>query len=72
MDETLQIKQELLKVTSALVSNCKYCTTISDDPDLKTPIYCTKLSGSFTPICVNVATCLSCGEYKLGWHKLSG
>ncbi len=64
MDELTQLKIDLLKVTTELVSPCKYCTMVSSNPEYKTPIYCTKFTGAIHPICVNVATCLSCGEYK--------
>jgi hypothetical protein len=64
MNEVVQLKQELLLVTTELISRCTYCTMISEDPLFRTPIYCTKYSGSSSPIMVNVATCLSCGEYK--------
>jgi hypothetical protein len=47
-----------------LVSSCSYCTMVTVNPHYKTPVYCTKYSGSISPILVNVPACLSCGEYK--------
>ncbi len=64
MEEHAQLKNDLLKVTVELISPCKFCIAISSDPNDKTPINCIKFSGSPFPINVNVATCLSCGEYK--------
>jgi|GEM_PF-3908315 len=64
MEELIQTKKVLLLVTTELISSCSYCTMVSTDPQSKTPIHCTKFSGSCNPILVNVSTCLSCGEYK--------
>ncbi|UUZ84266.1 hypothetical protein LJK88_11440 [Paenibacillus sp. P26] len=47
-----------------MISHCTYCTMISVDPEYRTPIACTKFSGSSRPVLVNLATCLGCGEYK--------
>lgn len=64
MDELMRLKQDLLQVTTELVANCRFCTKISSNPEDVAPISCTKYSGSSTPISINVATCLGCGEYK--------
>ncbi|MGF7030233.1 hypothetical protein J2T17_001138 [Paenibacillus mucilaginosus] len=68
MNETVTVPIEstpiLLGLTAEMVSNCTYCTMISSDPGYRTPVSCTKLSGSCCPILVNLATCLTCGEYK--------
>lgn len=64
MDELMQMKMDLLKVTTELISPCRYCTMITTNPDMKAPIQCTKFAGSSQPIKVNVATCLSCKEYN--------
>ncbi|MFD2612338.1 hypothetical protein [Paenibacillus gansuensis] len=64
MDVLKQIKSDLLKVTTELISPCSYCTLISTDPESKAPIQCTKFSGSSYPINVNAAACLSCREYE--------
>lgn len=45
------------------ISNCKYCIKISEEP-VSAPISCTKYAGSNIPISVNLATCLTCKEYK--------
>ncbi|OXM87316.1 hypothetical protein CF651_06705 [Paenibacillus rigui] len=66
MEELQQTQKVLLHVTAELVSSCSYCIMISADPQSKTPIHCTKFSGSCNPIMVNVSSCLSCGEYKSG------
>lgn len=47
-----------------LIQSCSYCAALSDEPGCKTPIACTKLSGSCQPIRVNLATCFTCGEYR--------
>ncbi|MCZ8519188.1 MULTISPECIES: hypothetical protein [Paenibacillus] len=69
MNETVTVPFEstppfLTGLTAEMVSNCSYCTMISPDPAYRTPVSCTKLSGSCCPILVNLATCLTCGEYK--------
>ncbi|MCD1258053.1 hypothetical protein B5M42_004270 [Paenibacillus athensensis] len=42
---------------------CRYCASIAD-PASRTPVQCTKFAGSSVPISVNLATCLTCGEYR--------
>ncbi|WP_284644796.1 hypothetical protein [Paenibacillus silviterrae] len=64
MNQIDELKQQLLWVTTELVSECPYCICISDDPQLRAPISCTKYSGSKNPILVNVSACLACQEYK--------
>ncbi|MED4602187.1 hypothetical protein P9314_15990 [Paenibacillus validus] len=51
-------------VTIEMVSHCGYCTQVHGDPYCRTPVHCTKFSGSCSPIHVNLATCMTCGEYK--------
>jgi hypothetical protein len=46
------------------IAHCKYFLGNSVG-SLRTPILCTKFSGSSVPISVNLATCLSCQEYKI-------
>lgn len=65
MNERVSTKRKAESlITPELVSECSYCTMISADPKYKTPVYCTKYSGSCHPILVNLAACLTCGEYK--------
>jgi hypothetical protein len=64
MEELDLLKQRMLRLTSELIAGCPFCMAISDDPSSKTPVSCTKWSGSSYPVCVNPATCLSCGEYR--------
>ncbi|CAG7651614.1 hypothetical protein PAESOLCIP111_06352 [Paenibacillus solanacearum] len=61
---------EAIAVTTEKISHCSYCTMISPDPQYNTPIHCTKFSGSSRPVLVNLATCLSCGEYRQARCKL--
>ncbi|CAG7647657.1 hypothetical protein ACFQI7_20480 [Paenibacillus allorhizosphaerae] len=61
---------EAVAVTTEMVSQCTYCTMISPDPQYNTPVHCTKLSGSSRPVLVNLATCLSCGEYRQAKCKM--
>ncbi|MGG1598997.1 hypothetical protein [Paenibacillus naphthalenovorans] len=65
MDEMISMEREAESlITAEMVSDCSYCTMVSPDPLYKTPVYCTKYSGSCQPIQVNLAACLTCGEYK--------
>ena len=64
MHELDELKRKLLRLTFELVSGCPYCVSVSEDPESKAPVSCTKWSGSSHPISVNPATCLSCGEYR--------
>lgn len=64
MDEMKQLKADLHRLTVELISGCSYCSMISSNIELKTPIYCTKFTGVLHPTCVDVATCLACQEYK--------
>jgi hypothetical protein len=64
MDEMVMLKQRMLRLTAELISDCPYCASISDNVQTKSPIHCTKWSGSSFPVRVNQATCLSCGEYR--------
>jgi hypothetical protein len=58
--EQMKLSEEIMKQ----ITNCKYCTKISEAP-ITTPILCIKYAGSTVPISVNLATCLTCGEYLL-------
>jgi hypothetical protein len=64
MDEVKQLKTDLHRLTVELIGNCAYCSMISSNIEFKTPIYCTKFTGSMNPTCVDVSTCLVCQEYK--------
>lgn len=65
MNEIISIEPEVQNpITCEMVSHCSYCTMISPNPLYKTPVYCTKYSGSRSPIMVNLEACLTCGEYK--------
>ncbi|TLS53469.1 hypothetical protein FE782_04140 [Paenibacillus antri] len=58
------LKRKLLRLATELATGCSFCVSVSDDPDSKAPVACTKWSGSSYPVGVNPATCLSCGEYR--------
>ncbi|MDF2671275.1 MAG: hypothetical protein K0R67_3581 [Paenibacillus sp.] len=64
MDEVKQLRIDLHRLTTELIGKCAYCLMISSNVEYKTPIYCTKFTGALNPTCVDVATCLSCQEYK--------
>ncbi|RKN74163.1 hypothetical protein [Paenibacillus ginsengarvi] len=64
MDELLELKTDLRRLTVELIGKCKYCSLISSDVHYKTPIYCTKFTGDIHPTCVDIHTCLACQEYK--------
>ncbi len=64
MDEVRQLKVDLHRLTIELIGNCAYCLMISPNVEYKTPIYCTKFTGTMNPTCVDVSTCLACQEYK--------
>lgn len=64
MDELTQLKKDLHTLTVELISGCKYCTMISTNFEFKTPIYCSRFTGPIHPTCLDVKTCLACGEYK--------
>ncbi|MCP3773581.1 hypothetical protein NLX71_09680 [Paenibacillus sp. MZ04-78.2] len=64
MDKLLRSQLETELITTEMVKHCSYCVMISPDPLHRTPIYCIKYSGSSTPILVNLATCLTCGDFK--------
>lgn len=55
---------EPMPLTIEMVSHCGYCMRVQGEPFSRTPIHCTKFSGSFSPILVNLAACMTCGEYK--------
>lgn len=57
-------KQTMLDATHELISGCRFCVHIATDFDDRTPVQCVKYSGCSTPVKINVATCLSCQEYK--------
>ncbi|MDF2724170.1 MAG: hypothetical protein K0Q59_3845 [Paenibacillus sp.] len=57
-------KQMMLNATHEVISECRFCVHINVDSDDRTPVQCVKYSGCSTPIRINVATCLSCQEYK--------
>jgi len=65
MDEMVRLKQLALKLTAELVSSCRFCVDIADDPDDTTPISCIKYSGCPVPVRVNAEACLSCREYHV-------
>ena len=65
MDEMARLKQLALKLTAELVSSCRFCVDIADDPDDSTPISCIKYSGCPVPVRVNAEACLSCREYEV-------
>ncbi len=62
--ELKPIKLKLLRLAAELASGCPFCVSVSQDPESKAPVACTKWSGSSHPVGVNPATCLSCGEYR--------
>ncbi|MBP1993319.1 DNA polymerase elongation subunit (family B) [Paenibacillus eucommiae] len=64
MKDGTPIKQEFLKDVMKQILSCKHCTEIVSESS-KTPIRCTKYAGSLVPISVNLATCITCGDYKL-------
>ncbi|KZE76694.1 hypothetical protein [Paenibacillus elgii] len=64
MDELLRSQLGTESITTDMVKHCSYCVMISPDPLHRTPVYCIKYSGSNTPILVNLATCLTCGDFK--------
>lgn len=59
------LKQTLHRVTLELIPRCRYCQMISPDYERKHPIYCTRFSGPYKPLCISAAICLACGEYRL-------
>lgn len=63
MTDAHPTKQEPVLPTLEQVKSCRYCTGISTE-NAKTPVQCTKFSGSTTAISVNLFTCLTCGEYE--------
>lgn len=61
--EDYNMKEDQFKEIFELITCCNYCTKISNDREDRSPIACTKYSGSPHPIFVNLNTCLVCGEY---------
>jgi hypothetical protein len=55
---------ELSALTHELLSTCRYCVEIVADERVRTPVQCTKWSGSSFPISLSVVTCLSCREFE--------
>ncbi|SDD31981.1 hypothetical protein SAMN02799630_02715 [Paenibacillus sp. UNCCL117] len=55
---------EMMAVTANMIVSCRFCTRIQCDPSCRTPVHCTKWSGACSPILVNLAACMTCGEYK--------
>lgn len=64
MEDIDQLKKDLHAVTVELIGGCPYCTLISTNHEFKTPIYCSRFTGPVHPTCLDVRTCLACGEYK--------
>jgi hypothetical protein len=65
MKEIIQINnEEMHDEILDLISNCNYCVKISTKTDSRTPIFCTKYSGSSQAIRLNINTCTACGEYR--------
>lgn len=59
-----ELKKEKHLLTIELISGCEHCVRISTNPDFQTPIYCGRFTGKIHPTCLDVKTCLACGEYK--------
>lgn len=53
-----------LDASFELIASCKSCTSISNHSS-RTPVQCIKFAGSHVPISVNLATCYTCGDYKI-------
>lgn len=70
-DEILQLKKDKHALTIELITGCEYCIMISSNHDFKTPIYCSRFTGPVHPTCLDVTTCLACGEYKKNLLKAS-
>jgi hypothetical protein len=64
LDEILELKKEKHTLTLELIGGCEHCVRISSNHDFKTPIYCGRFTGPIHPTCLDVKTCLACGEYK--------
>jgi hypothetical protein len=64
IDEISQLKKDMHALTVELVKNCEHCVMISSNHEFKTPIYCARFTGRIHPTCLDVKTCLACGEYK--------
>jgi hypothetical protein len=64
MNETNPLQMELTPDIIKQIACCKYCMKITEEK-VTTPIHCTKYAGSSIPISVNLATCLTCGEYAV-------
>ncbi|MCI3919942.1 hypothetical protein MO973_06820 [Paenibacillus sp. TRM 82003] len=64
MDQLATLQRTLLRLTNEMIADCSFCVSIAEDCKEKTPVRCTKWSGSAFPVSVNSATCLTCGEYR--------
>lgn len=63
-DDADTLRLAVLRITAALVGNCKQCLMISTDIADDAPIYCGQSDDLCYPRKVPVECCLACGKYK--------